>query len=202
MRQLLAFTVCAGLSFFTSPLRAQTTPSGPTSHLYLDVHHLGTVTRKDVEAAHRKDLKVEKKYGVKIRNYWIDENDGDVYCLASAPSAEALRKTHGEAHGLLPDNIYEVVEGKKAALKGNNALYLDVHEVGVGAKPADVAAAHQKDLAVEKKYGVNLVDYWFDPGTGRIMCLAQAPDSSALINTHKEAHGMLPLRVFKVKQGD
>ncbi|MGZ3952636.1 MAG: DUF4242 domain-containing protein, partial [Flavisolibacter sp.] len=148
------------------------------------------------------DLKVEKKYGVKIRNYWIDENDGDVYCLASAPSAEALRKTHGEAHGLLPDNIYEVVEGKKTALKGNNALYLDVHEVGVGAKPADVAAAHQKDLAVEKKYGVNLVDYWFDPGTGRIMCLAQAPDSSALINTHKEAHGMLPLRVFKVTQGD
>lgn len=202
MKQVFVFTICAGFSLFSAPLRAQKTSSGSTNHLYLDVHHLGTVTSRDVQAAHKKDLKVEKKYGVNFRKYWVDENAGDVYCLASAPTAEALRKTHAEAHGLLPDNIYEVVEGKKAALKGNNALYLDVHEVGTGVKPADVAAAHQKDLAVEKKYGVNLIDYWFDASTGRIMCLAQAPDSSALINTHKEAHGLLPLRVFKVQQGN
>jgi hypothetical protein len=33
------------------------------------------------------------------------------------------------------------------------------------------------------------------------MCLAEAKDSTALINTHKEAHGLLPAKVFKVKQG-
>ena len=34
------------------------------------------------------------------------------------------------------------------------------------------------------------------------MCLAQAKDSNALIQTHKEAHGLLPARVSKVKEGN
>lgn len=31
---------------------------------------------------------------------------------------------------------------------------------------AAVAEAHQKDLAVEKKYGVNFIDYWVDEQQG------------------------------------
>jgi hypothetical protein len=201
MKHLFLFTVCAGIGLFSSTLRAQTGTTETNEGLYLDVHHLGKVSVKGVKAAHEKDLAVEKKYGVQFLKYWIDQDKGDVYCLASAPSAEAVRQTHSEAHGLLPDNIYEVVGGQELALKGANNLYLDIHEVGTGVKAEDVAKAHEKDLAVEKKYGVNLVNYWFDSGTGRIMCLAQAPDSTALIQTHKEAHGMVPLRVFKVKQG-
>lgn len=201
MKHLFVFSVCAGIGFFSTTLQAQTVKSQTTNHLYLDVHHLGKVTAKDVAAAHKKDLAVEKKYGVQFLKYWVDENNGDVYCLASSPSADDMRKTHAEAHGLLPDKIYEVIEGQKAALKGNNNLYLDIHQVGAGVKPEDVAGAHKKDLAVQKKYGVNLIDYWFDAEDGTIMCLAQAPDSTALINTHKEAHGMLPLRVVEVKQG-
>jgi hypothetical protein len=112
-----------------------------------------------------------------------------------------LRRTHAEAHGLLPDRIYEVTEGQEAALKGNDNLYLDIHQVGAGVRAEDVAAAHKKDLAVQKKYGVNLIDYWFDAEDGIIMCLAQAPDSNALINTHKEAHGLVPVHVSKVQQG-
>jgi hypothetical protein len=33
------------------------------------------------------------------------------------------------------------------------------------------------------------------------MCLAQAPNADSVINTHKEAHGLLPVKVDKVKQG-
>lgn len=201
MKHLFVFTVCAGIGFLSGSVHAQTGTSQTTNHLYLDVHHLGKVTAKDVEAAHQKDLAVEKKYGVQFLKYWVDENNGDVYCLASSESAGNMRKTHAEAHGLLPDKIYEVTEGQKAALKGNSRLYLDIHQVGPGVKPEDVANAHKKDLAVQKKYGVNLIDYWFDANDGTIICLAQAPDSTALINTHKEAHGMVPLRVVEVKQG-
>lgn len=201
MKHLFVFTVCAGISFSSFTAHAQTGTSQTTNHLYLDVHHLGKVTAKDVAVAHKKDLAVEKKYGVHFIKYWVDENNGDVYCLASSPSEADMRNSHAEAHGLIPDKIYEVTEGQKAALKGKNSLYLDVHQVGAGVKPEDVAGAHQKDLAVQKKYGVNLIDYWFDADSGTIMCLAQAPDSSALISTHKEAHGMLPVRVVKVKQG-
>ena len=65
----------------------------------------------------------------------------------------------------------------------------------------DVAAAHQKDLAVEKKYGVNFINYWVDEKEGVVMCLSQAKDSNAVIQTHKEAHGLLPAYVEQVKPG-
>ena len=34
-----------------------------------------------------------------------------MFCLAKAPNAEAAIATHREAHGLLADRIFEVVEG-------------------------------------------------------------------------------------------
>jgi hypothetical protein len=87
-------------------------------------------------------------------------------------------------------------------VKGNNNLYLDIHELGPGnVTAAAVAAAHQKDLAVEHKYGVNFINYWVDEKNGTVMCLSQAPDSTAVINTHKEAHGLIPVSVVKVQQG-
>ena len=81
-------------------------------------------------------------------------------------------------------------------------LYLDVHHVGAGKVTSkDAEGAHQKDLAVQGKYGVNLINYWVDEKTGTIVCLAQAPNADSLINTHKEAHGLVPVKVAKVKQG-
>lgn len=173
-------------------------------NLFIDVHHLGAgkVTAKDVAGAHQKDLAVESKYGVDILKYWFDEKNGDVYCLASAPDSQSLRATHAEAHGLLPNSIIKVTPGKESPTIKEKNLFLDIHQLGAGKVTAkDVAAAHEKDLAVQKKYGVNLINYWVDEKKGIVMCLAQAPDSTALINTHKEAHGLVPVKVIKVKQG-
>jgi hypothetical protein len=175
-----------------------------STNLYIDVHHLGAgkVTAKAVAEAHQKDLAVEQKYGLNILKYWFDETNGDVYCLSSGKNSEAIRKTHAEAHGLLPGEIYKVTAGREELIKGSNNLYLDLHKVGAGKVSAkDVAEAHKKDLAVQEKYGVNLINYWVDEKNGVVMCLAQAPDSAALINTHKEAHGLIPVSVVKVKQG-
>jgi len=184
---------------------SRSTGKKPTStNLYIDVHHLGAgkVTAKDVAAAHQKDLAVENKYGVNLMKYWFDESNGDVYCLSSSSSPEAIQKTHAEAHGLLPATIYQVISGKEEVIKGSDKLYLDIHEIGAGKVNAKaVADAHRKDLAVQKKYGVNLINYWVDEKNGVVMCLAQAPDSTALINTHKEAHGLIPVSVVEVKQG-
>jgi|GEM_PF-109231 len=174
-----------------------------TRHLFMDVHQLepGKVKLHDVEQAHIKDLAVEDKYDVDILKFWFDEKNGKVYCLALANDAESLRKTHAEAHGLVPTQVFPVSEGTEAALKGNKPLFLDVHYLGAGKVTAkDVAAAHEKDLAVQKKYGVNLINYWVDEKEGVVMCLAQAKDSNALIQTHKEAHGLLPAHVAQVKQ--
>jgi len=206
MKLHFVLTAFAATSLFSFNLSAQTGKINkePSKNIYIDVHHLGAgkVTAKDVEEAHKKDLAVQKKFGVSILKYWFDEAKGDVYCLSTSDNTESIRKTHAEAHGLLPGEFYKVTEGQEAVMKGKNDLYLDVHQLGEGkVTAADVAGAHQKDLAVQGKYGVNLINYWVDEKTGTVMCLAQAPDSTALINTHREAHGLIPLKVVKVKQG-
>jgi hypothetical protein len=80
--------------------------------LYLDVHHLVEgVTAADVEEAHRKDLAVQKKYGVTYLKYWHDLASGRAFCLIDAPSKEAAMAVHQEAHGLMANEIFEVSEG-------------------------------------------------------------------------------------------
>ncbi|MFI5154430.1 MAG: DUF4242 domain-containing protein [Chitinophagales bacterium] len=174
------------------------------NHLYLDVHHIGPgkITLADVAGAHAKDLATEGKFGVHFIKYWVDTLSGTVYCLASAKDSASLVQTHAAAHGLLPEHVYRVSPGQEASMQGGKNLYLDVHELGAGnVKAADVAEAHKKDLAVEGKYGVNLINYWVNEKEGVIMCLAEAPNADALIKTHKEAHGLLPKYVTEVKQG-
>ncbi len=174
-------------------------------NLYIDVHELGPgkVKYEDVAKAHAKDLAVENKYGVHFLKYWVDEDKGLVYCLSSASDSAAIRKTHAEAHGLLPQYIYKVTDGTASTLSGQKNFFLDVHYLGAGNVTAkDVAAAHQKDLAVEKKHGVNFINYWVDEKQGVVMCLSQAKDSISVIETHKEAHGLMPAFVLKVKEGN
>lgn len=170
-------------------------------NLYMDVHHFGPgkVNAAAVAEAHAKDLAAEGNYGVHFLKYWVDEQKGLVYCLSTAPDSAAIVNTHAKAHGMLPENVYLVTDGKQAKVKGNNNFFLDVHELG-SVSATDVAAAHKKDLATEKKYGVNFINYWVNEKQGVVMCLSQAPDSSAVINTHKEAHGLLPTYIGKVQQ--
>jgi Protein of unknown function (DUF4242) len=210
MRTSSTAVLFAAFSIVSFHLSAQTkkadtlAPATGTKHLFLDVHHLGAgkVTYKDVAAAHAKDLAVEHKYGVDFIKYWVDEDKGLVYCLSSSSDSASIVKTHAEAHGLLPDEIFMVTDGQAATLKGNKNLYLDIHELGPGNVTAkDVAAAHQKDLAVENKYGVNFINYWVDEKNGVVVCLSEAKDSTSIIQTHKEAHGLLPASISKVQQG-
>jgi hypothetical protein len=80
--------------------------------LYLDVHNKIDALTSDVAAdAHRKDLAVQQKHGVKYLRYWFDEGTGKVFCLVEAPSREAAEAVHREAHGMVADEIIEVKEG-------------------------------------------------------------------------------------------
>lgn len=206
---IIAAVMVAGLSprlyAQSSSAQEKTSKTNAANNLYLDVHHFkpGSVTYEDVANAHLKDLAVEKKYGVEFIKFWVDENHGNVYCLSKAPDTMAIRKTHAKAHGLLPSQIYLVKSGEESTANTGKDFYLDVHNLGAGKVTAkDVAAAHQKDLAVEGKYGVNFVNYWVNERKGVVVCLSQAPDSAAIVNTHKEAHGLVPDEVLKVKQGE
>jgi Protein of unknown function (DUF4242) len=197
---LFSFQLHAQMSMQNSPVYADS-----TKHLFIDVHQLepGKIKLEDVAKAHAKDLAVENKYGVNFINYWVDEDKGLVYCLSSSSDTQSIIKTHAEAHGLLPAHIYEVTGGTAATLNGEKKFFLDIHHLGAGKVTAkDVAAAHEKDLAVEKKYGVNFINYWVDEKDGVVMCLSQAKDSTSIINTHKEAHGLLPDEILEIKPGE
>ncbi|MGE5107798.1 MAG: DUF4242 domain-containing protein [Sphingobacteriales bacterium] len=82
------------------------------------------------------------------------------------------------------------------------AYYIDVHNLGPGKVTfADVAKAHQKDLATQDKYGVSFIKYWVDEEKGKVYCLSKAADEVSIKNTHKEAHGLVPDLVYKVTDG-
>jgi hypothetical protein len=65
-----------------------------------------------VAQAHKKDLAVEARHNVKYLNYWVDPASGTVMCLAEAASAADAVAVHTDAHGLLPDSIVQVSEGR------------------------------------------------------------------------------------------
>ncbi|GAA4414830.1 DUF4242 domain-containing protein [Actinokineospora soli] len=81
--------------------------------LFMDVHDQlpDGASAADVAGAHQSDLEIQGRYGVNYRSYWVDEVNGKVFCLVEAPDAEAAVRVHREAHGLVADHIYEVVEG-------------------------------------------------------------------------------------------
>jgi hypothetical protein len=79
--------------------------------LFMDVHNLGSVSLDDVAKAHVADLQTQDAHDVHYLRYWVDEANGKVFCLVDAPDAESANTVHREAHGLVADEIYPVVEG-------------------------------------------------------------------------------------------
>lgn len=84
--------------------------------LYMDVHSLlRDATPEAVEQAKLRDSEVQGKYGVRYLRYWLDPQWGRLFCLVDAPSKEAAASVHREAHGLMANEIWEVIEGDSAA---------------------------------------------------------------------------------------
>ena len=81
-------------------------------------------------------------------------------------------------------------------------LYLDVHEsLPEGATAADVAKAHEADLAKQGEYGVKYLRYWVDEKEGKVFCLVDAPDAETAARVHKEAHGLVADHIHEVTEG-
>ncbi len=80
--------------------------------LFMDVHTIeGGVAAGDVAGAHQADVAAQGAHGVDYLRYWVDEAAGKIFCLVQAPDAEAANTVHREAHGLVADEIYPVLEG-------------------------------------------------------------------------------------------
>ncbi len=69
-------------------------------------------------------------------------------------------------------------------------VYMDRHYVE-GATRHAIADAHQKDLALQDKYHVKFLTYWFDEMRCTAFCLIEAPNRETIERAHNEAHGLV-----------
>jgi hypothetical protein len=80
-------------------------------------------------------------------------------------------------------------------------LFMDVHHKVDGLTAEAVAGAHQRDLEVQSRYGVNYRQYWFDEDSGKVFCLVDAPDAETATRVHREAHGLEADELVPVQEG-
>jgi class 3 adenylate cyclase len=76
--------------------------------IYLDRHDMKGLTAADIAEAHRKDLDVQGRYGVRFLTYWFDDTRGTAFCLIDAPDIGTAMRVHDEAHGAIARDVIEV----------------------------------------------------------------------------------------------
>jgi len=80
------------------------------------------------------------------------------------------------------------------------ALFMDTHNIEGGVSAADVAAAHEADLATQGPHGVDYLRYWVDEEAGKIFCLVEAPSADAANAVHRQAHGLVADEIYSVTE--
>jgi class 3 adenylate cyclase len=75
---------------------------------YMDRHEFNGLTAAGAAAAHLKDLEVQGQFGVRFLTYWFDEVRQTAFCLATAPSADAVEAVHHASHGFMAYQIIAV----------------------------------------------------------------------------------------------
>ena len=80
-------------------------------------------------------------------------------------------------------------------------LFMDVHNEVEGLTAEAVSGAHQRDLEIQGRYGVEYKRYWFDEQSGKVFCLVEAPDAEAAAAVHREAHGLEADEIVPVREG-
>jgi class 3 adenylate cyclase len=76
--------------------------------IFMDRHDLRGAKAEDVAEAHRRDVDIQDRHGVKYMAYWFDENNGAAFCLVHAPDPATAERVHREAHGEIPNAIIPV----------------------------------------------------------------------------------------------
>lgn len=76
--------------------------------IFMDRHDMGGATAENVAEAHRKDLAIQREYGVKYMTYWYDPERSTGFCLVDAPDAATAARVHREAHGNVASEIIAV----------------------------------------------------------------------------------------------
>ena len=79
--------------------------------LFMDFHLEKGISVEEVKKAHIADEAVQSKYGVIYRQFWVNEEEGTIFCLMEGPDKESCEAVHREAHGNIACSIVEVAGG-------------------------------------------------------------------------------------------
>ena len=85
---------------------------------FIDIHDLPGATADLVAQAHAQDVQIQDKFGVNYFKYWLNEKNGKVFCLCTAPTAEAAHAVHMAAHQQGAARIMEVTPEMADAFMG------------------------------------------------------------------------------------
>jgi len=76
-------------------------------------------------------------------------------------------------------------------------VYMDRHYIE-GATRHAIADAHHRDQALQDKYDLKFLTYWFDETRCTAFCLIEAPNRETIERAHAEAHGLVPNEIIEV----
>ena len=93
---------------------------------FMDRHEFSGLTATDAANMHLKDMAIQDRFGVQLLTYWFDYDRQTAFCLASAPTADAVSALHAESHGGVPTQVIEVDERVVARFMGG----IRAHELG------------------------------------------------------------------------
>src|SRR5438874_5841773 len=120
---------------------------------YMDIHEIkGGIAAEEVAKAHAHDVAVEGKYGVHYHRYWVNESAGKIFCLCEAPTAEAAKQVHREAHGLVAEKIIQVDPEVADLFLGGS----EVHTAGAALLPG--GAVDARDAGIRTVLFTDIVD--------------------------------------------
>jgi hypothetical protein len=75
---------------------------------FMDIHSgFHGVTAQQLAEAHQRDLDIESDEGVHFERAWLDPEAGQLFCLATGPSREAVMRIHERAGHATPE-VYEL----------------------------------------------------------------------------------------------
>lgn len=114
--------------------------------IFLDRHDLHGLTAADIADAHRKDLELQERYGVRFLTYWFDQTRSTAFCLIEAPDVATAMRVHHEAHGEVASDVIQVDLAAVEAFLGRIA------------DPPAAGAAHVHDTAFRAVMFTDIVD--------------------------------------------
>jgi AraC-like DNA-binding protein len=86
----------------------------------MDFHKFPGITIEEAKKAHSADERIQRKYGVKYLQFWVNEEAGTVFCLVEGPDKLTCESVHQMAHGHIACAMVEVDPSYYALIMGEN----------------------------------------------------------------------------------